>query len=259
MRASRRILGICLLLSITACEDEPISQPRSSVQKPPPAPEPQVPAVLDENSLESAVLGKLLSDDAIPIEALRIEANLSVVTVEGTVPNLLAKERAIRLTRLVRGVKAVNDRVEVSTPAVPDRQLVADVEGSLRLDPVTHVLKIEVSAKEQEVTLSGRVDAYAEAMLAERVAKSVRGVRAVKNDIEVMTPVERTDEEISVDILARMRWDALLDARLVAVEVSEKAVTLRGNVGSLAERWRALADAWVPGVRSVNVEHSAGS
>lgn len=48
---------------------------------------------------------------------------------------------------------------------------------------------ISVSVDDHDVTLSGAVKSYPEKLEAERAAKRVRGVRAVRNDLAVVLPV----------------------------------------------------------------------
>jgi BON domain len=62
------------------------------------------------------------------------------------------------------------------------------------------------NAKEGVATLTGLVHSYAEKIAAEKAAKSVYGVKAVANDIEVK-PMTRTDPEIARDVIEAMKLD----------------------------------------------------
>jgi osmotically-inducible protein OsmY len=85
------------------------------------------------------------------------------------------------------------------------------------------------------------------------VAKGVRGVKEIKNLIEVKYDAERSDREIEAEIKGRLQWDVWVDASLVHVKVEKGKVTLSGMVGSAAEKERAYVDAWVMGTKSVEV------
>ncbi len=46
-------------------------------------------------------------------------------------------------------------------------------------------LRVGATATEEIVTLTGRVDSYAEKIMAERAVKRVRGVKAVANELRI--------------------------------------------------------------------------
>ena len=89
--------------------------------------------------------------------------------------------------------------------------------------------------------------------MAERIAEGVRGVRGVKNDLLVDYSAQRADPEISAHVRSRLRSDALLNDGLIDVQVKDGKVTLGGAVASAAERRRAASDAWVTGVKGVDI------
>ena len=62
----------------------------------------------------------------------------------------------------------------------------------------------------------------------------------------------RTDAEIQQDALDELTWDAAVDARNLAVRVTDGVVTLTGQVDSYAEKREAerLVE-MIPGVREV--------
>jgi osmotically-inducible protein OsmY len=110
---------------------------------------------------------------------------------------------------------------------------------------------ISVRAKEGAVTLTGFVQSYAEKVAAEKAAKSVYGVKAVANDIEV-TAMTRTDPEIARDILAAMKLDLMVPDDHIKVGIHEGFVTLEGNVGLHYQRAAAESCARkISGVRGV--------
>jgi len=65
-------------------------------------------------------------------------------------------------------------------------------------------------------------------------------VRSVVNEVVVIPSVPRPDEEIQMEILERLRWDALVDHGLVRVRVLDGNVILRGTMGSAAEKWTTI-------------------
>src|SRR5688572_16675282 len=82
-----------------------------------------------------------------------------------------------------------------------DRLLRDSVMQQLEWDPEISSQDISVSAKDGAITLTGFVHNYLERIAAERIAKSVYGVKAIANDIETK-PMTRTDPEIARDVMA---------------------------------------------------------
>jgi osmotically-inducible protein OsmY len=109
------------------------------------------------------------------------------------------------------------------------------VVRQLDWDPEVDAGALGVSADDGVVTLTGFVDSYAEKLAAERVAKRVRGVRGVANDITVRQMVGRTDTDIAHDaILALKGRPALADT--VQVAVHRGHITLTGQVEWLLQK-----------------------
>lgn len=133
-----------------------------------------------------------------------------------------------------------------------DNQLRTEVAMQIDWDPQVMSKDISVSAHEGVVALTGFVHNYYERMAAERAAKSVYGVKAVANDIEVKTMPSRTDPEIARDIVHAMTVDATVPDDRIKVTVKDGIVILDGRVDWNFQRTGAAACACrVSGVRSV--------
>jgi osmotically-inducible protein OsmY len=109
------------------------------------------------------------------------------------------------------------------------------VVRQLDWDPEVDASAIGVSAGDGVVTLTGFVDSYAEKLTAERVAKQVRGVRAVANDIVVRQMVGRTDADIAHDAVECLKHRPDL-ADTVQVIVHRGHLTLTGQVEWLLQK-----------------------
>ena len=134
-----------------------------------------------------------------------------------------------------------------------DWEIEQDAEKALLYDSATESFEVTVSVCEGNATLMGTVDSFQEKVLARRVVAGVRGVQSVDNRVEVKYDRDRPDAEIRKEVQKALRWDALVDHGLIAVDVDNGDVTLTGTVGSAAEVRRARHDAWVSGVREVDV------
>jgi osmotically-inducible protein OsmY len=109
------------------------------------------------------------------------------------------------------------------------------VVRQLDWDPEVNASAIGVSAGDGVVTLTGFVDSYAEKLAAERVAKLVRGVRGVANDIIVRQMVGRTDADIAHDAVVCLKTRPDL-GDVVQVAVHHGHLTLTGTVEWLLQK-----------------------
>ena len=155
---------------------------------------------------------------------------------------------------MVKGVRAVVNRIEVRPTPRADDALGSDVVGALLRDPAADAWEIEVRAEDGKITLDGEVDSWREWMLAERLTKGVRGVSEVDNRLTVAPQAPRTDYEIRADVESALRWDARIDDALVEVAVDSGVVMLTGTVGSAFEKNLAERRARVTGVESVEAD-----
>jgi len=113
-----------------------------------------------------------------------------------------------------------------------DQQIQTDVQTQLKWEPYLNASEIGVSVKNGIVTLSGMVDAYSKKMAAERVAKSIYGVKAVAVDIQVgVSPsTKKTDTEIAEVCLNSLKWDTSVPDEKLRLKVEDGFVTIEGSV-----------------------------
>lgn len=102
------------------------------------------------------------------------------------------------------------------------------VTRQLDWDPAVDASAIGVSAKSGTVTLTGYIDSYAGKLAAERAAKRVRGVRGVANDLEVRLKLERTDADITADVVRALELHSTIPDSVQAA-VHRGYVTLTGT------------------------------
>lgn len=208
---------------------------------------------LNDVSITDAVQGELLWDPGVQSSWIDVKTERGVVSLSGTVDNILAKERAARIAGAVKGVRSVVNQIRVVPPVLrSDMEIRNDVKDALVIDPATEAYEIGVAAQGNIVTLTGSVDSWQERRLVEKVTKGVKGVIAVDNKIDVDYKTTRLDPEIEHEIEQALRWNPLVDHVLIDVDVGHGKVRLSGTVGSASEKTEALIDAWVTGVRSVD-------
>lgn len=207
---------------------------------------------MTDMSISDAIEDEMRFDPSIPLYDIDVTTSDGIVTLSGEVDDLLAKERAATIARTVRGVRSVVNRVEVRpSEDRADEAIHSDIVTALTMDPATESYEVETEVHDGHVTLTGAVDSWEEKELAVNVAKSVNGVIALDNQIEVDFEPMRSDYEIRNDVQKILEWDVLVDDGLIDVEVTDGRVALSGTVGSAAEKWRARTKAWVAGVTDV--------
>lgn len=203
----------------------------------------------------SAIDTQMRIDNAVTANNVDVSSINGVVTLTGTVDNILEKERAQALAEATVGVRTIVNRIDVE-PVTPrtDNELKTAVESAWLVDPVAKSYRLEAEVDDGIVTISGTVSSHAERDLSATVAKGVRGVKDIVNETVVDYGVTRTDQQIQNEISGRLENDVRIDDALIQVSVSNGNVTLSGSVGSLQEKTRARSNAWVAGVVSVDAD-----
>ena len=205
-----------------------------------------------DHGITAAVERGLVFEKGVFPSRVDVSTSEGVVTLSGAVSNLLAKERAVKIAESIRGVRAAIDRITVTPVVRPDADIRKDVLAALRQDPATESYRVGLSVEKSVATLSGTVGSYTEKQLAARTAKSVKGIKEVRNELTLNYLAKRTDLQIAADINARLRWDIWINGELINSAVKDGKVTLTGTVGSALSKSRAFEDAWVNGVTSVD-------
>lgn len=108
-----------------------------------------------------------------------------------------------------------------------------DVQDAIKWQPLLNAAEIGVTAKDGVVSLTGVVDSYSKKTEAEDAAKSVAGVTALVEKIEVKYPSSftKTNAEIANEVLSALKasWEVPNDK--VKVKVENGWITLTGELG----------------------------
>jgi len=207
---------------------------------------------IKDDKISAVIEENLVMDKEVASHLIDISTVNGIVTLSGTVDNMLAKERAAEVARAVKGGWSVINRIIVEPVVRPDSEIKQDVKRALLTDPVTEPFEIDVKVEDRVVTLKGKVDAYEERRQIVHVVKEVKGIKDIKNTIGVNPAEERPDEEIKAEIERKLYRDPFVNGVFIEVSVDNGHVELTGSVGSAAEKFRALKDAWVSGVETVD-------
>lgn len=155
---------------------------------------------IDDLTLSASVRTALSLYENLPTKDIKVKTFRSTVTLEGFIYSEAQKELAEKVARDVEGVVKVDNNLAIQAPGqgegkegarpwrerLDDTWIEAQVKSSLLLNRNIEGLKIDVEVKEGVVTLKGQVPTGAHRDLAEKIAEGVKGVKEVKNLLEVV-------------------------------------------------------------------------
>lgn len=190
-----------------------------------------------------------------------------IVLLEGEVPHIAAKKRALKAAAGVAGVSGVTDHLRVAVGDVPGdgatrdavcKQLLRDIDFQncglhAWIKGQRHILRdaghdasglIEVAVTDGVVTLAGHVISLSHKRLAGVLAWWARGCRDVVNGLRVVPAEEDNDEEIVEALHLVLEADPYVHADRIGIGSHDHVVTLEGLVASDGEKTRAELDAW---------------
>jgi osmotically-inducible protein OsmY/prolyl-tRNA editing enzyme YbaK/EbsC (Cys-tRNA(Pro) deacylase) len=204
--------------------------------------------------LQQDVIDELAWEPSIDAAAIGVAVEDGVVTLTGHVPSFAEKWAAEHIAKRVAAVRAVANEIAVQLPGVSERSE-ADIAraalNALEWDIWVPHRNITVTVSNGWITLEGEVDTPHQKLAAERVIRTLTGVRGMTNLIKITPKVQPTD--VTTRITGAFQRSAVLDAHQIQVETHGGKIVLRGNVRTWAERETAERAAWAaPGVADVD-------
>ncbi|HEX8796712.1 MAG TPA: BON domain-containing protein [Polyangiaceae bacterium] len=240
----KRVWSVLVLTSTAACAGAAVTPPKSyespvalrGASTGYPA------GVVPDDRIAAVARRELGEDPATRSEAIGVAADHGVLVVTGSVTTLLAARRALDIAHLVRGVRAIVDRVDLAAVPRPDNDVKLAIESALERDPLAARQRVLTRVQGGAVLLRGEVDSPAleNAVLAD--IQSVPGVVAVVDDL-VVSHVTAPDALLAATVRRSLADDPWLDGSRVEVDARDGVVRLGGWVAGPRERERAEADA----------------
>ncbi|MDH0747207.1 BON domain-containing protein [Pseudomonas sp. GD03842] len=113
-----------------------------------------------------------------------------------------------------------------------DLELRRMILDELEFQPNIDAAAIGVAIENGVVSLTGHVRTYAQKFAAERAVKSVKGVKAVAEEIKVVSneDLDISDEAIAGRCLDVIRWNSAIPDERLQIKVQNGWVTLEGEV-----------------------------
>ena len=200
-----------------------------------------------------------------------------MVLLAGNAKTLSEHQRALEDARAVPGVKQVSSEIkspdrlgddEISTgkgisksssatSAAHDTWITTEAKSRLLTTSGVPALDINVDTDHSVVTLFGTVPTESAKKLAEAEVKKVGSVRAVRNDLQVVSKtmahdVKESDEALTKNIDKQLEDRSELKDGKIDVQVENGVARLTGEVANQSDRLIAMQTTrGVPGVRSV--------
>jgi hyperosmotically inducible protein len=150
----------------------------------------------DDNIITGRVGRRLTADPDVKRVKIDVDTINGVVTLRGKVDSQTQKVQAERIAQNTDGVRRVINELVVDAEDDADSDDDGDLDRAdvnikteigrhMSADEDVRRVNIDIDVKDGVVTLSGVVHNETERMEAERVAREVKGVREVKNDLIV--------------------------------------------------------------------------
>jgi osmotically-inducible protein OsmY len=229
-----------------------------------------------DDKVKERVTNVLKSDRAFNDVTVQ-SVNDGVVLLAGEVPTLSDHLRAVEHAARVPGVKRVaseikspdkladseiyNDQPQTATSkaggTMTDMWVTSNVKMRLLADARTPGLGVNVDTSNGTVTLFGMVPTAEAKNAAAEDAKKVSGVKAVRNELQVVPEskekvVKESDDKVKDNVQQALKSQDELKGDSIDIEVSNGVARLTGTVDSSADRLRAAAVArTAEGVRAV--------
>jgi osmotically-inducible protein OsmY len=140
-----------------------------------------------DTELERIVRDELAWHDGIDITEVRVSVEGGHATLSGTVATTHERSTAGEVAAAVAGVRSVDNRIRTDTVAarVVDDDLIASARAALAADPVVPKGRVEVTADDGWLTISGVVSHDFQRRAAERAVRRVPGLQGLTDDIGV--------------------------------------------------------------------------
>lgn len=210
--------------------------------------------------LKADVTRELQWDPSVDAAHVGVAAQDGVVTLTGHLATFAEKHAVERAVQRVEGVKAI--AIELDVRLDPrhrrsDTEIAAAAEAALGWSVEVPADRIRVQVEKGWVTLDGEIDWEFQRRSAEKLVRALTGVVGVTNHIRLRPVVAQAN--ISHRIREALSRHAEREAGHIEVTVAGSTVTLRGRVGSWAERRAAQGAAWsAPGISLVVNELAVG-
>ncbi|WP_315708571.1 molecular chaperone OsmY [Brenneria uluponensis] len=147
---------------------------------------------VDDSALTAKVKAALLASKTLDSDDISVKTTQGVVTLSGFVTSQKLAISAVEIATKTEGVKSVSDKLQVKDASsqslmayAGDAVTTSTIKAKLLADDIVPSRHVRVETVDGVVQLTGQVGNKAQSDRAEKIAKSVDGVKSVKNDLTV--------------------------------------------------------------------------
>lgn len=138
-----------------------------------------------DTEIAQAAVGALKWHTMIPNERITVTVTNGWIALNGTLDWQYQKDAAARAVRDLTGVKGVTNNITV-TPRVKTMDVRDKIEAAFKRSAEIDARRVNVTAQDGKVILSGNVHSWAERQEAERAAWAAPGVTQVEDRLAVV-------------------------------------------------------------------------
>lgn len=136
-----------------------------------------------DSRITESILREFRRDDRLREADIEVTTNSGQVTLKGRVANYFDRSRAQRLCRRVDGVRGISNQLQIGSPPRSDAQIAHAVVQRWKQDSRLLGEDLEAVVDGRILTIEGAVGTFRQGLLAERLAREVRGVLFVRNNV----------------------------------------------------------------------------
>lgn len=209
---------------------------------------------MSNSTLRQDIIDELDFEPSIEAADIGVAVDAGVVTLSGHVPTYAQKVKVEDVVRLVKGVKAIAQEMEVrpfGTNRTADDEIAKRAVNTISWNTSVPAGAVQIRVQDGWVKLTGKVDWQYQKTAAEDAIRHLSGVIGVTNHIDIKPRPSTYD--IKQRIEDALKRNAEIEAEEIKVNVLDNgAVRLEGRVNAWSERRAAERAAWsAAGVRTV--------
>ncbi len=209
-----------------------------------------------DSEIKQDILDELAWQPNIDETQIGVIVEDGVVILTGVVDEFIKKVEAKKAVKLVAGVKAVAEDIEVRYAddyKKSDKEIAKAAVNILEWNASVPKEKVMVEVADGYITLSGDVPWKYQKNSAKRSVEHLMGVKGVINNINLQPEIKADD--VKDRIAKAFKRSADVDASDILIDVEGNTVRLRGTVNSIKEKEDAQSAAFrAPGIIKVKNE-----
>lgn len=190
-------------------------------------------AFANNDKLEDKVSSKILNYYDNPSIEVTTNKN-GDIELSGTVNTLYDKLRIYEIASEVKGVKKIEDLIDIQANPLPDKEIQQNISEEMHLNnAIIEPDRIKITVDNGEVILDGTVSYPREKEMAETLTSWQNGVLGITNNLKVLPYKKAIDDNNLNLILGEILKTHYGLEKGVTYKVNKGVVTLDGTVSSL--------------------------